>query len=191
MHLICTEAPRDVFGVSCLRALERCGWCSAWPPTRLSPTAPAERNQQPFLVSGYPARLGQAAAPASSEWAVLALRHLVRQIQNKSVEEGEGTERRSEETSGGRWEGGGILMQEERRMREECKKRRSEGLLILQLELLYFPSTAKTEEAGLIYISAHVGLPAASGGYLISHNWRDGFFKTSLWCEGLTFVFCI
>lgn len=38
----------------------------------------------------------------------------------------------------------------------------------------------KTEEANLIYISAHVCLSVASGGSLISCNWKDGFFKMSL-----------
>lgn len=57
--------------------------------------------------------------------------------------------------------------------------------------LLIESFSMKTEEANLIYISAHVRLSVASGGSLISCNWKDGFFKMSLWCEALAFAFVI
>lgn len=73
-------------------------------------------------------------------------------------------------------------------MREDCKKREvNPGFE--SFYLVYFPIYCKRGEPNLIYTPAHVCLPTASGGSLISHNWRDGFFKSSLWCEGLTFVF--
>lgn len=69
---------------------------------------------------------------------------------------------------------------------EECKSKEwcapwSLTLLGLFLHL---------QENNLIYIPAHARpLTTASGGSLISRNWQDGFFKTCLWCEGLTLFF--
>lgn len=100
---------------------------------------------------------------------------LLRQIQNKSAEKRKGPQRKTEwEERGGREE---ACRKKKGEQRGAASMREEPWFLILLLSLL-FSSTAK--QRNLIYIPAHVCLPTASGGSLISHNWRDGFFKTSL-----------
>lgn len=83
------------------------------------------------------------------------------------------------------WVGRDFRRSKKREQRGAPRGREHEGASVSNAST----NPAKTEQADLICIPAHTHLPAASGGSLISHNWRDGFFKTSLWCEGLTFVF--
>lgn len=46
---------------------------------------------------------------------------------------------------------------------------------------LFSPIDSEAEEGPVSFTSPHTfRLSTASGGSLISHNWRDGFFKTTL-----------
>lgn len=161
LFFICVEAPRDCF------------WCSCVVGVAVLAT------QTRFSASLLAKHISAKPPPAAS-----CVLPVISQKKNPiSLQSG----KRDRVVRHSRWERGGILMQKKKNPgvahERGMQKDRGEPRFPRPSASvsLFSPLDSEAEEGPVSFTSPRTfRLPTASRGSLISRNWRDGFFKTTL-----------